>query len=137
MAHAAVLPVSLVALVALAVSSPAFAQVRAPTPQPAPQPGIVAPDFDPSSQAHSTILLRLDAVEQSVRRQIVVLEYSQDSVGVSNRYPIASSSASNNANRVTAHCSQALGDRFGRVVSYERTTFGEYYFFNRIVCETQ
>lgn len=34
---------------ALAASAPALAQVRAPTPRPAPQPGILAPETDPSS----------------------------------------------------------------------------------------
>ncbi|MDP3400812.1 MAG: hypothetical protein Q8R97_06795 [Brevundimonas sp.] len=135
MAHAAVLPVSLVALALLAVGSPALAQVRAPTAQPAPQPGVRAPDSDPSSQAHSTILLRLDAVEQSARRQIVVLEFDEATAG-DEIWPASSDNSSNNGNRVTAICSAALADRFGRVVSYQRAYAGDRYFFGRVVCET-
>lgn len=136
MAHAAVLPVSLVALALLAVGSPALAQVRAPTPQPAPQPGILAPEIDPSSQAHSTILLRLDTVEQSARRQLVVLEMDEATAG-DDIWPISSESSDANRNRVTAICSDSLSDRYGRPVSYRRTYTGDRYFFSRIVCETE
>lgn len=121
---------------ALAASAPALAQVRAPTPRPAPQPGILAPEIDPSSQAHSTILLRLDTVEQSARRQLVVLEMDEATAG-DDIWPISSESSDANRNRVTAICSDSLSDRYGRPVSYRRTYTGDRYFFSRIVCETE
>ncbi|MFW2343100.1 hypothetical protein [Brevundimonas sp.] len=134
MVRSALLPLSLVA-VGLLAASPVLAQVRAPTTQPTQQPGIRAPDVDPSSQAHSTILLRLDAVEQSARRQIVVLELDVATVG-NDIWPVSSDTSGNNGPRVTAICSQALSDRFGRVVSYNRAYVDDRYFFSRVVCET-
>ena len=128
-------PLSVAALV-LVAGSPVLAQVRAPTTQPAQQPGIRAPDIDPSSQAHSAIMLRLDAVEQSVRQHLVVLEADENTTG-DDIWPTSSESSNANANRVTAICSAALSDRFGRVVSYRRTYTGDRYFFSRVVCETR
>lgn len=135
MSRSVALSLCLGGLVALA-ASPALAQVRAPTPRPAPQPGILAPDVDPSSQAHSTILLRLDSVEQAALRQIVVLEYSLSSA-YGEIWPVSSDNFNNNPNRATAICSQALGDRFGRMISYQRAYDGDRYFFSRVVCETR
>lgn len=123
---------------ALAASAPALAQVRAPTSRPAPQPGILAPEMDPSSQAHSTILLRLDAVEQAARRQVVILEYDEATAEAAGEiWPLSSdATGNNNANRAAALCGQALGDRRGRVLSYQRGYSGDRYFFSRVACET-
>lgn len=129
---------SLLVFVSGLFALPAAAQaVRAPTTVPTQQPGIRAPDVDPSSQAHSAIMLRLNEVEQAARRQVVVLEYAEGAGVAAETYPLASQSSSSNTNRVTALCSQALQDRFGRVVSYQRAYVGDSYFFNRIVCETR
>jgi len=137
MVRSTLLPLSLVAFGLLA-ASPALAQVRAPTPRPAPQPGILAPEAEPSSQAHSAILLRLDAVEQAAMRQLVILEYDAATAEAAGEiWPISSDNFNNNPGRATGLCSQALGDRFGRMISYQRAYDGDRYFFSRAVCETK
>jgi hypothetical protein len=125
-------------LLAFAASAPALAQVRAPTARPAPQPGLLAPEVDPSSQAHSTIMLRLDAVEQAAMRQLVILEYDAATAEAAGEiWPTSSDNFNNNPGRATALCSQALGDRFGRMISYQRAYAEDRYFFSRTVCETR
>jgi len=114
---------------------PAAAQtVRAPTTVPAQQPGIRAPDVDPSSQAHSAIMLRLNEVEQAAGRQVVVLEQVESTATT---WPLSSDNFENNNSRSTALCNLALTDRFGRVISRQRTTVGDRYFLSRVVCETK
>ncbi|KPF79172.1 hypothetical protein IP78_09645 [Brevundimonas sp. AAP58] len=134
------IPIRLTILaLAASVAFPAAAQTyRAVPATPQQQPGIRAPDLDPSSQAHSAIMLRLNEVEQTARRQIVTLEYDEaTATAAGESWPLSSDNFNNNPNRATALCSQALGDRFGRVVSYQRAPSGDRYFFSRVVCETR
>lgn len=134
------IPIRLTALaLAASVALPAAAQTyRAVPATPPQQPGVLAPNVDPSSQAHSAIMLRLNEVEQAARRQVVALEYDEaTAVAAGESWPISTDNFNNNPNRATALCSQALGDRFGRVVSYQRAPSGDRYFFSRVVCETQ
>ena len=121
---------------ALVLAAPAAAQVRAPAPRPVPQPGVLNPDIDPASQGLSALALRLDAIEQAARRQIVVLEHV-DATAQQENWPRSSDNFENNVNRATAICNQALTNRFGRVVSYQRTFTDDRYFFHRVVCETR
>lgn len=126
----------LVAILALSlIALPAAAQtVRAPTQTPAPPSGLRAPDTSPSSQGLSALALRIDALEQSVRRQIIVLEQGYPET---ERWPRDSDNFGNNNTRSQAICERALGDRYGRVISRERTFAGDYYFLHRVVCETR
>lgn len=123
------------ALAALLLAAPAAAQVRAPVAQPANQPGVRAPDTDPSSAAHAQLSLRIDAVEQAARRQVVVLEQASAEAGDS--WPASSDNWPNNNTRAEEACQAALGDRYGRVLSRQRRQSGDRYWLNRVVCETQ
>lgn len=126
-----------IAVLAAAIAVPATAQTYRATPvTPPQQPGLRAPDADPSSVAHSAIMLRLNEIEQLARRQIVVLEYEQ-TTAVGETWPTASDNYGNNVNRATALCNLVLSERFGRLISYQRTFSGDVYFFHRVVCETQ
>lgn len=127
---------ALAAAAACALAPPAAAQtVRAPTPAPAQQPGLRAPDVSPASQGLGALTLRLDALEQAVGRQLVVLEQDQAAPGES--WPAASDNFPNNNTRAEAACRDALGDRFGRVVSRQRRTEGNLYYLSRVVCEAR
>ena len=116
------------------LAAPAAAQVRAPTPRPAPQPGVLNPDIDPASQGLSALALRLDAVEQAARRQVVVLEHNESNA---ESWPRSSDNFDNNNARSEDLCRGALGDRFGRVISRHRTFSGDRHFLHRVVCETR
>jgi hypothetical protein len=107
--------------------------VRAPAPTPG-QQGIRAPNLDPTQQSLAALSLKVDALSQAVGRQIIVLEQVEQTATL---WPASSDTFPNNNTRSTALCEQALGDRFGRVVSRDRQTVGDRYFLSRVVCETR
>ena len=120
------------------LSSRAQAQTRvqAPTIPPAQQPGINRPNIDPASQANAALKLQLDALRQSVGRQIVVLNFPPED---STSWADADNNFPKNTQRGEAMCIEALGDRYGRVVSRKAEPIlstGRWYFPN-LVCETK
>lgn len=98
------------------------------------QPGVRAPDIDPTQGSLAALTLKLDALTQMVGRQIIVLEQVDQTATL---WPAASDNFSNNNTRSTHLCKLALGDRFGRVLSRQRQVVGDQYFLSRVVCETQ
>lgn len=115
-------------------SGTAMAQtVRAPAPTPG-QQGVRAPNLDPMQQSIAALSLKVDALSQAVGRQIIVLEQVEQTATL---WPASSDTFPNNNTRSTALCEEALGDRFGRVISRDRQTVGERYFLSRVVCETR
>jgi hypothetical protein len=121
---------------ALACACPALAlaqTVRAPGTTPT-QLGVRAPNLDPTQQALAALSLKVDALTQSVGRQIIVLEQVDQTATL---WPANTDTFPNNNARSTALCEEALGDRFGRVISRSRQTVGDRYFLSRVVCETK
>lgn len=115
----------------LAFADTAGAQtVRQRTPEPSPPPGIQKPDVSPSSQAMSALSLKIDALRQSAGRQVVVLHFETPQSGR------ATNNAQTNDQVAEFECKQALGDRFGRVLSRMPATHNGFWFLSRVVCET-
>jgi hypothetical protein len=124
----------LVAVLACTGPTLALAQtVRAPGGTPV-QQGVRPPTVDPTLQALSALSLKVDALAQTAGRQIVVLEQVEQTATL---WPASSDTFPNNETRSTTLCQQALGDRFGRVISRDRQTVGDRYFLSRVVCETR
>ena len=121
---------------AIMLAGPAVAQGgRVQAPAPSPGPGIQKPSLDPTIQAISALRLRLDALRESVGRQVVVLHFTPSE---SNGWLDSENNWSKNNQRSEAICKQALGDRYGRVLSRQpqvHPTAGRWY-FSHVVCET-
>lgn len=121
---------------ALASACPAIAMaqtVRQTGVTPA-QPGVRAPNLDPTQSSLAALTLKLDALTQMAGRQIIVLEQVDQTATL---WPASSDNWPNNNDRSTHLCKLALGDRFGRVLSRKRQVVGDQYFLSRVVCETQ
>jgi len=110
---------------------------RIPTQPPTePSPGYQPPGVDPVAQKLGKLQIAVESLRQSVGRQIVVLHFaplpSTSWVDADNTFP-------KNNQRAEAICKEALGDRYGRVVSRKTepdATLDRTYFPN-VVCETK
>jgi hypothetical protein len=125
------------AIVVGTLGASAQSQVRrVQSPPPPNPPGFQAPSIDPVMQRLNALQADLNALRQSTGRQIVVLHFTPHPTtswtDADNSYP------KNNA-RAEAMCKDALGDRFGRVVSRkaEPDMSANRWFFPNVVCETQ
>ena len=125
-------------LLALGASLPlagnASAQVRqVQGPPPPPAPGIQRPAVDPTHQAISALSLKLDQLRASVGRQVIVLHFTPADTGgwldSQNSFPA-------NNQRGEDICKQALGDRYGRVLSRTPRPVGDRWYFPHVICET-
>lgn len=115
--------------------SAAQAQMRVGTPSPSKPPTIQKPSVSGESQAISALRLKIDALHNSVGRQLIVLHFPP--VGT-NTWADADNSFPSNTQRAEKMCKDALGDRYGRVVSRKaepNMETGRWYFPN-VVCET-
>ena len=120
-----------------AIGVPAEAQVRRVQSQPpALPPGFQAPNIDPVMQKLNALQAEVNALRQSAGRQVVVLHFS----------PLPATSWANDDNsfpennqRAEAMCKEALGDRYGRVLSRkaEPDATLDRMFFPNLVCETR
>ena len=125
------------ALITGAMGSPADGQVRR-VQSPAPQlpPGVLAPSLDPVVQRLNALQIEVDALRQSAGRQIVVLNFTNHP---STTWAEADQTFPKNNARAEAICKEALGDRYGRVVSRkaEPDLSTNRWFFPNVVCETK
>jgi len=94
---------------------------------------IRAQSVDPVQQRLTAIEARLEDLSQSAGAQVVVLQQTRDSLP---QWPADSDTWPNNNQRAQAICESALRDRFGRVLSRERSYVEDRYYLSRIVCET-
>jgi hypothetical protein len=121
--------------VAASAVSPAQGQMRVATPSPSKVPTIQKPSISGESQAISALRLRIDALRESVGRQVVVLHFPP--VGTTT-WAESGNSFPENTQRAEKICKDALGDRYGRVLSRKvepNMETGRWYFPN-VVCET-
>ena len=88
---------------------------------------------DPVQQRLIAIEGRLDRLADTAGAQVVVLQQTSESLP---QWPADSDNWPNNNQRAQAICEGALGDRFGRVLSRERSYVEDRYYLSRIVCET-
>ena len=116
-------------------TAPALAQNRnVQVPPPPPPPGIQAPNVNSTNAAISALRLRLDALRESVGRQVVVLHYPSTDL---NSWLDADNSFPKNNQRAEAMCKAGLGDRYGRVLSRVSQPIGNgRWYFPNLVCET-
>ena len=123
------------AVLTLMLAEPALAQIRnVQAPPPPPPPGIQAPNMNSTNQAISALRLRLDALRESVGRQVVVLHYPATDL---NSWLDADNSFPKNNQRAEAMCKAGLGDRYGRVLSRVAQPIGNgRWYFPNLVCET-
>lgn len=123
-------------ILAAGIAGPAQAQDRrVQAPAPPPPPGIQRPEVNSTNQAIAALRLRVDALRDSVGRQLVVLHFAP--VGTTT-WADADNSFPSNTQRAEKMCKDALGDRYGRVVSRKaepNMETGRWYFPN-VVCET-
>ena len=104
------------------------------SPPPPPPPGIQAPNMNSTNQAISALRLRLDALRESVGRQVVVLHNPATDL---NSWLDADNSFPKNNQRAEAMCKAGLGDRYGRVLSRVSQPIGNgRWYFPNLVCET-
>ena len=104
------------------------------SPPPPPPPGIQAPNMNSTNQAISALRLTLDALRESVGRQVVVLHYPATDL---NSWLDADNSFPKNNQRAEAMCKAGLGDRYGRVLSRVAQPIGNgRWYFPNLVCET-
>jgi hypothetical protein len=119
---------------ALMFAAPAGAQERkVQAPPPPPPPGVQRPEMNSTNQAIAALRLRMDALRDSVGRQVVVLHFPSTDL---NSWPDAQNSFPNNNQRAESVCKAALGDRYGRVLSRVAQPAGDRWYFPNIVCET-
>ena len=123
------------AVLTLMLAEPALAQNRnVQAPPPPPPPGIQAPNINSTNQAISALRLRLDALRESVGRQVVVLHYPATDL---NSWLDADHSFPKNNQRAEAMCKAGLEDRYGRVLSRVAQPIGNgRWYFPNLVCET-
>ncbi|WP_296819955.1 hypothetical protein [Brevundimonas sp.] len=95
---------------------------------------IRAQPVDPVQQRLTAIEARLEDLSQSAGAQVVVITQTME---IARHWPANTDTWPNNNARAQDLCQEALGDRFGRVISRERTTAGDRYFLSRVVCETR
>ncbi len=120
------------ALITTAIAIPANAQTRVQLPQPAPKPGFQAPEIDPIFQRLNEMQKELDALRESAGKQVVALHYTPQEIG-----GWEDNNWNNNQKRSADFCKQALGDRFGRVISYNIRMNGKFFYFGHVICETK
>ena len=132
--HAAIVSA---AILTGAIGASADAQVRrVQSPQPALPPGFQAPNIDPVMQRLNALQAEVNALRQSAGRQVVVLNFTAHPTMTwadsDNSFP------KNNA-RAEAICREALGDRYGRVLSRkaEPDMSVNRWFFPNLLCETK
>lgn len=78
---------------------------------------------------------QIAAAPPAAHRQIVVLDESNQN-HVNKYFVVSKSNAQTDAANATLVCKDALGDRFGRLISFRKTTAeAEMFYFNRVVCE--
>ena len=78
---------------------------------------------------------QLTVTPASAHRQIVVLDESSQN-HVNKYFVLSKSNAQTDAANAALVCKDALGDRFGRLISFRKTTAeAEMFYFNRVVCE--
>ena len=126
-------PILLAAALALAGAAQAQDR-RVQAPRPAPQPRVQAPEIAPGSQAMAALNLKLDALRDSVGRQVVVLPFEPTDL---NSWPDNQNNFPMNEKRAEDWCKEALGDRYGRVLSRRAHPVGDRWYFPFIVCETR
>ena len=95
---------------------------------------IRAQPVDPVHQRLTAIEGRLDRLADTAGAQVVVLHQTQDSLP---QWPANTDTWPNNNQRAQAICESALGDRYGRVLSRERSYVEDRYYLSRIICETR
>ncbi|MEE1876248.1 hypothetical protein [Altererythrobacter litoralis] len=117
---------------AFIVANPAMAQTRTQTTQPRTTPTIQAPTLDPVMVRLNALQLEIDALRQSAGKQVVVLHFTPTELA-----PWANGNYNISQERSNSLCQQALGDRFGRVLSYRVQMSGDRTFFSHVVCETK
>ena len=104
------------------------------SPPPPPPAGIQRPNVDSTNQAIAALRLRLDALRQSVGRQVVTLHYPATDL---NSWPDAQNNFGANTQRAEGMCKAGLGDRYGRVLSRLAQPIGNgRWYFPNLVCET-
>ena len=110
---------------------------RVQAPRPAPPPGVQARDVSPGSQAMSALSLKIDALRESVGRQVVVLPFEPTDL---NSWPESQNNFPMNEKRAEDWCKEALADRYGRVLSRRAHPImpdGDRWYFPFILCETK
>lgn len=118
---------------AVACAGAASAQtIRAQPKPPAVQPGLQAPNTSSQSQAFSALNLKLDALKQSLGRQVVALHFTPTELP-----PWPNNNFGENEARAIGLCQQALGDRFGRLLSRRVQGAGGGYYFTHVLCEVK
>ena len=131
---------SVFASTVVAVAGAAAAQTRV-TPQTTPPARPQAVQPQPLTQHQQLVQkldalgLRLDALEQTVRRQIVVLEWAGPGHGngpytEARSFPEARAAAE-------LRCQIALDDRYGRVISHQQMSDERGHWLGRAVCEAK
>jgi hypothetical protein len=110
-------------------------RVKAPALPPQQQPGVQKPNVDPTHQAIAALNLKLEALRESIGRQVVVLHFPL-SQGTS--WAEADNTFPANNQRAEKICKDALGDRYGRVLSrkVEPDMATSRWYFPNVVCET-
>jgi hypothetical protein len=77
------------------------------------------------------------AATPAARGQIVVLDDGDSGKYVVRWYTKSKSTPQTDAANAAQVCKDALGDRFGRMISFRKTNAeAEMFYFNRVVCET-
>ncbi len=114
------------------VANPAMAQTRTQTTQPRTTPTVQAPTLDPVMVRPNALQLEIDALRRSVGKQVVVLHFTPTELAPweNGKYKISQ-------DRSNFLHQKALGDRFGRVLSYRPQPSGDRTFFSHVVCETK
>lgn len=113
----------------------ALAQSRVQAPNiPPPPPGVQSPNVNPTNQAIAALSLKIDALAQSAGRQVVALHFTPTETG---GWAESQNTWAKNNERSEFICKQALGDRFGRVLSRSPQTNGDRWFFAHVLCETK
>lgn len=118
------------AAMACVAATAATAQTRQQTPRAAPM--VKAPIVDPVTQRLNAMQAKLEALEESAGKQVVVLHFTPSELP---GWP--DNNAPSNQQRSSDLCEQALAERYGRVISYRTWTNGDNYFFTHVVCETR
>ena len=109
---------------------------RVQAPRPAQPPGVQAPEIAPGSQANAALALQIEALRQSAGRQVVVLPFAPTDL---NSWLENVNNFQENEKRAADWCKEALGDRYGRVLSRRAHPIpgGDRWYFPFIVCETR
>ena len=114
-------------------STAADAQQRVQAQQPQPrQPGYEAPKMNPVLGELKALRAKVDALEQSAGKQVVVFHFAE---GQSPSH--SENDAEWNKDNARMLCQLMLKERYGRVLSY-RMHLGEgRVYFSHVVCETK